>query len=173
MKKTRIKERFENAVEAFFDNDKLPEDKTLSFAGERALFNDNSSPSESKKCETYLSLFKQALLFFPGAFLLFNLSLRLTVFTLNPTDGVKFFNPLLLIICSLLIVAGIGSLKNIRHIAIPLAIISFSVVLGGLSELIGDGLNFYYNYGVYFVPLALIIPVLAKDWIDSKCEDMN
>lgn len=171
--KTKVEERLRKAIDTFFDDEYAAKDASLTYQSETNLLRQNSASDFIENAETLLKISRQVLFFFPGTFLLFNLGLRLTVFTLNPTAGVEFIDPLVLAIGSLMTILGIGSLKTNKHTIIPFSIVSFSIALGIFAEMLGDGLHFYYNYGVYFFPLALTIPFLAKAWIDGRWKDSD
>lgn len=167
MKKTKIKERFENAVDAFFDNEKLSENNALTLADNANLFHENTSESFTGKADNFVKILKQVFLFFPGIFFLY----FATFATLNlyfRHDALNEFNILSILLGITATLFGIGNWKNPKHFIMPLSVIglifsiySAAVLLFGISD------QDLPNLIVYVFPCALIIPFLAKGLIDK------
>ncbi|MGI9037010.1 MAG: hypothetical protein ACR2GD_13370, partial [Pyrinomonadaceae bacterium] len=108
--------------------------------------------------------------FFPGTFLLFNLSLFFATVILNPTIAQWHFLGRLvfgLLVSAFMTMFGLGDIKNIRHLIVPASIIFFAFVSGIIISFLPNSLQFIDNYAMYLLPLALIIPILAKGWTDK------
>lgn len=177
MKEAKLKERLENAFEAFFDDTKANEKNSLEcvthetalVAGENALFSENT--------HQIFNILRQLLLFLPASFLLFTASVAMTArVILVEGEGVakvSFLSLILLSVLSLLNILGLGDLRNSKHFLIPLSIISLGVFLGAIGTIFFDWFSFgtfLHSYVPYFFPLAFIVPILVKNWLD-KSED--
>lgn len=181
MKKTKIKERFENAVEAFFDNDKLTENNSLSFTGERAIINEDFPESENeKRSKAFPNLLRQVFLFFPGVFVLFGLSMMLVYISIVQSyNTVRLDKPvqlfLALTISFFMTWLGLGNIRKPKEIAIPLSVIGIGAVIGALSGVVSIiDLKLIHKilsdsgYPLYFLPLGLIIPLATKMWLEKS-----
>lgn len=169
MKKATIKQRIDNAVNAFFETE--PEhlgEESLSFASDSALLKQENEVSQlDQKGDALVKILKQTFLFLPGAMYLF-----FFVFLILTFDFLR--NPLtilaVLLIGSFLTIFGLGSLKNPKHLVIPLSILTVGAITFGLFSLFGNA-KFVFEYGIYFFPLALVVSVLAKNWTDRADEN--
>jgi hypothetical protein len=197
MTKIRLKERLENAVEAFFEYEKLDEHTDLELTNNSAMFRAQESVSFTEKNRTLLNILRQVFLFLPGTLILFLLVFALTVSAVflflfgfglttitgfNPIEA-KFSKGSLPIILSLIIFVsfpmtwvGLGSLRKKEDICIPVSIMGTGIILGIISGLLSGGsyemaeLIFSESYPLYFFPIALIVPILAKSWVDKTEE---
>ncbi|HVE59580.1 MAG TPA: hypothetical protein VNB22_22410 [Pyrinomonadaceae bacterium] len=166
MKKTKLDQRINNAFNTFFDDDRenSGEDR-LSFVHDSALLASEPAAQFNNKGDRVVKFLKRAFLFLPGAFYLFFGTL--TAFSF------EFFraNPLSLLaafaIGSFMTIFGIGSLKNPKHLAIPVSIVAVAIAAFWIFFAIGN-LKFVFWYGIYFFPLALIAALLAKNLTDDK-----
>lgn len=165
MKKTKIKHRLNNAVNAFFDQ--TPEafgETDLASASDAAFLKPEIAAEINEKGERLIKILRRGFLFFPGALYLFFGTLTVLSFESlrNPSSAAIIFT-----IGGFLTIFGLGSLKNPKHLAIPL-----SIVLVGAAAFFGfsaiGGLKYVFEYGVYLFPLALVAPVLVKSLIDDK-----
>ena len=177
MQKTKIKQRIENAIDAFFDDEISTNNNSLTFSGESGLLKEQLSEAFTEKADVFVKILKQVFLFLPGTFVLFSLSLIAVFLVLNPSLGTTLLHSerlvLVMIISAFMTTFGLGSLKNRRHLIIPASILLVGSAVGAVVALSGGGVNFIDTYAMYFLPLALITPVLAKSWIDSKCKDFD
>lgn len=177
MKKVKIKERFENAVEAFFNDENLGENNSLDFSSRMDFQHEESAASFKGKAGSYLKILRQVFLFFPGAFILFYLSLGLTVLTVNPPPGVTLEFPVRFLLffsaSFLMILLGLGDLRKPKHLAIPLSVILAGVSCALISIISGLSGILLRNdkYAIYLFPVALIVPFLAKGWVDKTSEE--
>lgn len=180
MKKTKIKERFENAVEAFFDNDKLPEETSMTSAQNSAIFQDVSEESFSTKSKNLKNILKQIFIFFPGTFILFGLSMMLVyVSIIHPYNTVRLEKPiqLLFILTTTFFMTwlGLGNIRKLKEIAIPMSVVGIGALIGAISgiasiidlslihKILSDS-----GYPLYFLPFGLIAPLITKMWIEKS-----
>ncbi len=166
MKKTKIKQRIDNAVNAFFNDAPQSFGETnLTLAHDSALrLKQESAAQFDEKGDRLIKILKRAFLFLPGALYLFFGTLTILSFDFlwNPVSVVIIF-----LIGSFLTIFGLGSLKNPKHLMIPISIVLVAVTTFWLFSTIG-GLKYVFEYGVYLFPLALIVPVLVKSLVDDK-----
>jgi hypothetical protein len=175
VKDVKLKERLENAFEAFFDDAKANENNSLEcvthetalVVGENAFFSENT--------HKIFNILRQLLLFLPASFLLFTASVAATArFILLEGDDVitfSFLSLVLLSVLSLLTILGMGDLRKPKHLSIPFSIISIGVILGAVGTFFFDWFgfgNFLFNYVPYFFPIAFIVPILVKNWLDQE-----
>jgi hypothetical protein len=165
MKKTKIGQRINNAVNAFFDDE--PEtfgENGLTCAPDSALLRSETSAQFNEKGDRLVKMLKRAFLFLPGALYLFfgTLSILTFDFLWNPLTVLVVF-----LIGGFLTVFGLGNLKNPKHLAIPLSIVAVGIMTFALFSAVGN-LRYVFEYGIYFFPLALIAPFLAKKLVDDR-----
>jgi hypothetical protein len=74
---------------------------------------------------------------------------------------------------------GLGDIKNRKHFAIPASLMVAGTITGAivkatasLSDL-ADKMLDDFIYLIYLLPLALIIPILAKSIVDRKTGDAS
>ena len=71
---------------------------------------------------------------------------------------------------------GLGDLKNKKHLAIPSSIILSGIIIGVIVNLtenissISRGIANDFGYAIWLFPIALIVPFLAKGWVDKKAK---
>lgn len=165
MKKTKIKQRIDNAVNAFFETEQEHSgEESLSFASNSALLKQKDEASHlDRKGDALVKILKQTFLFLPGAMYLFFFVLLIFTF-----DFLR--NPLtilgVLLIGSFLTIFGLGNLRNPKHLVIPLSILTVGAMTFGLFSALGYE-RLIFEYGIYFFPMALIAPFLAKNLVDK------
>ncbi len=177
MEKTKIKQRFANAADAFFADQNSIENNLESFSDESVFSPKEFSTDFSAKADVGFRIFKQIFLFLPGAFLLFFLSIVLTGFlVLRPPVGAEnhvLYGLAVMTISALMTFFGLGDWRKLEHFSIPLSIVSLGAILGFAGSLLFGLEKFIFfvdRYVIYFFPLALIVPFLAKGWVDRKTE---
>ena len=166
MKKTKIDQRINNAFSAFFEHDQENSgENNLAFAHDSALVMQEPAAQFDEKGDRVVKILKRTFLFLPGAFYLFFGTLMAFSF--------EFFRdkPLSLLaafaIGSFMTVFGVGSLKNQKHLAIPVSIVAVASAAFAFFSTLGN-LRTVFEYGIYFFPLALIAALLAKSLADDK-----
>ncbi len=166
MKRTKFKQRIDNAVNAFFDDE--PQDlgeNGLSFARSFALLKPEPAAQFNEKGDRLMKILKRTFLFLPGAFYLFFSVLMIFSFEFfwdKPFGILAAF-----LIGSFMTIFGLGSLKNPKHLVIPLSIVAVGIAAFSLFSMFG-GIKYVFAYGIYFFPFALIAPFLAKSLVDSQ-----
>ena len=176
----------QKAADALFDDENLREYSPLqNFVNDAKmsqLKNEKSFAAEEKSFANYL---KQALLFLPGTFLLFYTSLA-TVFILtdilaNPGRDLPISTELFLIylvgfLAIFMTWFGLGDIKNRKHFVIPASIILAGAAIGAIVRAM-DGIFWLagkiiddFGYAICLFPIGLIVPILAKGWVDRKAE---
>jgi hypothetical protein len=72
---------------------------------------------------------------------------------------------------------GLGDIKNRKHLAIPASLMVTGAITGtvvkaaaNISDL-ADRMLDDFSYLIYLLPLALIVPILAKSIVDRKTEE--
>lgn len=168
MKKVKIEERLENAMNAFFDAGDDKNAAALVFADGSAALQNVEHSNFSEKAGFWTSIIRQAVLFLPGAFLLYFATLS-TIFFF-PTFGITFQMLFWLFSGGFLCSVGLGSLKNTKNLLIPFSIVLFSAVAAILFALFPNNVQptLYFGYSIYLFPLVLIGSKLLKDSIDDK-----
>lgn len=165
MKKTKIEQRINNAVNAFFDDEpKTFGENSLALAPDSAVLKPEPAAQFNEKGDRLIKILKRVFLFFPGVLYLFFGTLQILSFDFfrSPLTVLVVF-----LIGSFLTIFGLGNLKNPKHLAIPLSIVVVAITTFGLFSMLGNPL-YVFEYGIYLFPLALIAPVLAKSLVDDK-----
>ncbi len=170
MKKTKIKDRFENAVNAFFAEDERLDQNSLMSAADSRLFKQETALRMSEKGDILVKILKRTFLFLPGAFYLFFGTLSVFAFDVIQIQPLAIL-PIFLI-GGFMTIFGIGNIKNPKHLAIPLSISAIGIAAYAVFSILG-GEKAVFHYGIYFFPLALIVPFLAKGLVDKTDETEN
>ncbi len=180
MKEVKLKERLANAYAAFFEDEKFDDNESLNLTAHETNSPLEKPPFLSDTTKTVFNIFKQIFLFLPATFLLFFMSIVFTaLFLLRPFEGAPgrrgiFFLPLIVfLITAFTTVLGLGNWREPKHYLIPLSIISLGIVLGVFGSVFWGNTGFGYflkNVVPYFIPLAFIVPVLVKGWVDKNDE---
>jgi hypothetical protein len=190
MRKTKLDPKSENSVDAFSDIENPDENSALSSVN-------NSEASELEKENSFtgehkspINLLKQVFLFLPGTFLLFFTSFGAAIIFMEivvyrraletlPDDYPFQFAliGLMVLLGTLMTWFGLGDLKNRKHFAIPASLMVTGTVIGAAVKAaasvsgIADRMLDDFSYLIYLLPLALIIPILAKSIVDRRTED--
>jgi len=190
MRKVKFDTKSGKSADAFFDNENPDENEVLSFAG-----SSNISGLETEKGfigghKSFINLLKQVFIFLPGTFLLFFMSFgsaiifmeiivyRRTLETLPDDFPFQFaLIGLIILLGSLMTWFGLGDIKNRKHLAIPASLIVTGAITGAVVKAaanisdLADKMLDDFSYLIYLLPLALIVPILAKSIVDRKTED--
>lgn len=166
MNKITLDERLENAVDAFFETQPDRSNFALTYTGETALAPDQMPFTE--KADKWLGIAREILMFGPGAFSLFYLTLTIAFF--YPTLGFSFQGGLMYFFAIFLTYAGSGSITKIKNLAIPATIIALAMALVFSSSLFGlnDLAVLYFWYSIYLFPIVLIAAKLVQGWVSDK-----
>jgi hypothetical protein len=166
MKNTKLDERLERAIDAFFETEPEPNRFELAYSGQTALV--STEPTFSEKAEKWSGIFRQVLVFAPGSFALYFLTLALAYF--YPTIGVGAEGIFMFISAMFLTYAGSGNIKNIKNIFVPLSVIAFALLVVGTSLIIFGSQNasLYFWYSIYLFPLVLIAANIIRGLVADE-----
>ncbi|MGI8556105.1 MAG: hypothetical protein ACR2LT_07095 [Pyrinomonadaceae bacterium] len=178
MKKTKIKDRIENAVDAFFDDKNLVENNSLIYSGGADSVQKNLSEVFVEKADILLKILKRVFLFFPGTFVLYNLVLLFTVFNVNPPIGSPALGypnrlAIALLVSAFMTIFGLGNIRNWKHLIIPASIVLSAFISGVILSFLPDVIKNIDTYAIYSLPMALIMPILAKGLIDRTDKEKS
>jgi hypothetical protein len=167
MSKTKLDDRLENALNAFFETEPEPNRFELAYSGQTtALVSTDATFSE--KANKWSGILRELLMFGPGTFALFYMTLATAFFF--PSIGLSFQGLFMLLSAVFLTYAGSGSLKTIKNLTVPLsivvmalAVVSFSLLFFGRQDL-----GIYFWYSIYFFPLVLIFAKVVQALVADK-----
>lgn len=168
MEKTTYKDKTESDFDAFFDEERF---RQRDFLAERSEFSPSktAAPSEDAALfETILGWSKKIFLFLPGAFLLYMLAFTAVFFL--PFHGLTFPMLFWLAASGFMVWAGLGDLKQTKHLLIPASIFLPAALIAFLASFLPDRwqVEFTFWYSIYLFPIFLVVPVLTKDWLDRE-----
>lgn len=162
MKKTKLEERFEKAVNAFFENEISNEQNALAVIENHEIAQISPAENMAQKADKIFTLFKRIFAFLPGVLLLHMLMGGIFLFGIN--IGAFFW----MLAGIFMVWAGLGDLKNKKHLWLPIS----SVLVGLVFSL-----PFYFlpptsfsNYVYFYIgilPLLFIAPILVKGWLEN------
>ena len=167
MNKVKLEDRFEKAVNAFFEAEPDRSDFALScWNRETALMANTTTFSE--KAGNWTSLMRELFMFGPGAFVLFYTTLMAIYF--YPTLGLTFDGLFLLFSGAFLTYAGSGNLKNTRNLLVPGSIAVLAVAVSFISSFFPSTMqtDLYFWYSIYMFPISLIVAKLAQAFVSEK-----
>ena len=162
MKEIKTKERFENAFNAFFA-DESNEPNAMATTANTAIISGAAPLKFSQKADKYYEIFKKLFLFFPGVLMLHLASISYAIF--YDAIGVNFWMLFWFASGSFMTWAGIGDLKNKRHLLIALPIILLGLTVG-FSQSFFSSNAFQFLFAM-ILPLSFIAPILTKSAIDK------
>lgn len=186
MKKTKFRERLNKAITAFFNDEETNSGIELYHSGNTALL--HTEIISDYKFSKILKYLRQALLFFPGAAALLDVSIIFTwqAVGLYIPAGFIYWNGMnylkfiaFLSVAGLFSILGLGKLRSKKDLLIPASIIGTGVILGSFLSVSTRffpeiGLWLYLNGNtIIFLPLGLIAGILAKGWIDKDKTDLE
>jgi hypothetical protein len=176
VKDVKLKERLENAVEEFFDNEKLEKNYSLEYCQNAAMLQEEESESFVERNKTWLNILKQVFLFFPAVFILFALFFASTVLLVDapvgyqPFLGWQFYAWLCFGVFGTWF--GLGDIKKTKHLVIPFSVILTSLILALITVISPVMVQWMFLEGNVFLffPLVLITAILAKKLTDDSTE---
>ena len=167
MNNTKLHDRLENALNAFFENEPEPNRFELAYTGQSTALV-STGPTFTEKADKWSGIARQLLMFGPGTFALYYMTLAMAFFL--PTIGLSFQGLFMLLSAVFLTYAGSGSLKKIKNLFVPasivvmaLAVVSFSLLFFGRQDA-----GVYFWYSIYLFPLVLIAAKLVQSWLAGK-----
>lgn len=161
MNKIELDERIENAMNAFTTHG--PHDglmaTTYGHSG-GALIGSNSTLSA--KADKWSRLLRELLLFGPGAFCLYFITLMVLFF--YPEAGLGFGGVCSMAFAAFLTYAGAGDLRQTKNLAVPATVIVGAVIVSVVRSLfpLPEDLRPYFSYAFYLFPFVLVAAKLVQ-----------
>ncbi len=179
MKKTTFDQRFEKAVNAFFEDDKSFENSQLAVTENHSILTTEKDKLTTEKIDSFINILKQVFLFFPGTQILYFLG-AFVAFT-QIVDRLNFpsiFNLWILfwlLSGTFMTWAGLGDLKNSKHWILPASTLATGTILGTFFGILAKAFPEIHKliFGdlpifLLLFPLAFIVPILVKGWLDKE-----
>ena len=164
MSKTKLDNRIENAVNAFFETGSDASPFAMTYTGQDSALVAVETPF-TEKADKWLRVLREVFMFGPGTFALFYSSLTLAFDT--PGVGPKVSTYLFAIF---LTYAGCGSLKSYKNLAVPASVVAlaFATVFIATSLLGRDLADMYFWDSIYLLPFVLVVAKLVQSWVADK-----
>lgn len=163
MSNTKLDDRIENAVNAFFEDAPDTSRFAMTYTGsESALV---AEKPFSEKADRWLKVLREVLMFGPGTFALFYSSLTLAFNT--PGVGPKVSTYLIAIF---LTYAGAGSLKNYKNLAIPAVVVAFAfATVFFVTSILGrEFADIHFWDSIYLLPFVFVVAKFVQGWAAVK-----
>lgn len=169
MSKTKIDERIGNALDAFFETEPDVNRFELAYSGQSAVAI-SDEPTFTEKTDRWTGIARQVLLFGPGSFALFYLTLTVAFF--YPSMGISPQGLIMFLSAVFMSYAGSGSIKNVRNLTVPLSTIATALIVVFASLLIfgRQDASLYFWHSIYLFPLVLITGKLVHYWVNDKTD---
>jgi len=168
MSKITFDERIENAVNAFFETAPDRSHFALTYTGETAVAVDERTFSE--KADKWSGILRELFMFGPGTLFLFCGTLTSAFFygSAGLAFGYRWVLTYLLFV--FLTYAGSGSIKNYKNLAVPATVITMSLAIVLIPQLIlGRELaDQYFWQSMYLFPVVLVAAKLVQSWLSDK-----
>jgi len=168
MKKVKFEERLQNAASAFFAAEANENANDLVFANSSVVLQKAETFCFTEKVKVWSNSARQIFLFLPGTFLLYFSTLSSLFFypDLGFTSEMLFF----LLSGSFLCLVGLGNIRNIKNLLIPISIVCFSLITAILISLFTDAMqpSLFFEYSIYLFPFVLMISKLLQSWIEDE-----
>jgi len=167
MNKTKLDDRIENAVNAFFETPTDPDRFALTYTGHNsALMADEISFTE--KADKWLGILREVSMFGPGTFMLFYFTLAIAFF--YPTLGFSYQGYVMCFFAVFLTYAGCGSIAKIKNLLVPATVIMLGLAFAFFSPLLlGRELaDLYFWDSIYLFPFVLIVAKLVQSFLSNK-----
>ncbi len=191
MRKVKLDTKSEKPADPFFEYENPDENAALSFAAGTQILELEKIKDFTGVHDPFISFLKKVFLFLPGTFLLFYMSFGAAVIFLEivvfrreiqtlPDDFPLQFGLIGLIVFlgTLMTWFGLGDIKNRKHFAIPASLMVTGAMIGAVVKAtasvfdLADKMLDDFSYLIYLLPLALVIPILAKGIVDRKTKDV-
>jgi hypothetical protein len=191
MRKVNLDTKCKKSTDAFVDEN-FDENAALSFAGSAKILELEKENRFTGEHTSFITLLKQIFIFLPGTFLLFFTSFGAAIifmeivvyrraFETLPDDFPLQFALIGLIIFlgTLMTWFGLGDIKNRKHFAIPASLMVTGAMIGAVVKAtasvfdLADKMLDDFSYLIYLLPLALIVPILAKSIVERKTEEAS
>jgi hypothetical protein len=190
MRKVKLNTKSEKSANASFDSENPDENEALSFAGSAKMSRIKQDEGFADEHRPFVSILKQVFLFLPGTFLLFFISFGAAIIAMEiivyrrPFETLPDDFPFQLALIGLIVILGtfmtwfgLGDIKNRKHFAIPASLMITGAIIGAVVKAtasisdLADRMLDDFSYLIYLLPLALIIPILAKSIVNRKTGD--
>jgi hypothetical protein len=192
MRKTKLDSKAEKSAAAFFEQENFDKIAALSSVSSTKVSEPEKEDISTNKFKSFTSHLKQVFLFLPGTFLLFFVSFGAAIILIEIVVYRRAFETLpddfpfqlaliglIALLGTLMTWFGLGDIKNRNHFAIPTSLMVTGMLIGAIVKAIASLSNLAdrmlddFNYLIYLLPLALIIPILAKGIVDRKTEEAS
>lgn len=190
MRKVKLDTKSDKCADTFRDKEVSAENETLNFAGGVKMSEIEADEVYAGKHKSFTSFLKQVFIFLPGTFILFFMSFGAAIIAMEivvfrrPLEMLPDDYPFQFALIGLIILLGtfmtwfgLGDIKNRKHLVIPASLIVTGAITGAVVKAaasisdLADRMLDDFSYLIYLLPLALIIPILAKSIVDRKTED--
>lgn len=190
MREAELDTGSEKSADSFFDVDDFGEHGALGSAKNSRILGLEKEKIPSDEHNFFTRFLKQVFIFLPGTLLLFFMSFGAAVISLEIIvfrraiqtlpDDFPFHVALIgliILVGTLMTWFGLGDLKNRKHLVIPASLMVTGAMIGAVVKIaasfsgLADRMLDDSTYLIHLLPLALIIPVLAKGIVDRKTED--
>ncbi|HXG83211.1 MAG TPA: hypothetical protein VNI84_04200 [Pyrinomonadaceae bacterium] len=175
MKKT-LKERIDNAREAFFEGEQFSPGQITVRENDCDLQNQNNERSTVSAFDVW-TFAKYFLFFLPGVSLLFFVTLTLTHFLIfgNENIGNFSFAFFWLGLGAFLTMFGIGKLAELKYLKVVASVMAASFGIALSFFFVPDELKgkFFGSYSLYFLPVITLVGFAAKKWIDKQSNKIS
>ena len=190
MRKVKFDFKAEKSADAFSDNENTDENALLSSVNSTKILELEKESGSTNECKSFRNLLKQIFLFLPGTFLLFFMSFGAAIIFMEIVVYRRAFETLpddfpfqfaliglIILLGTFMTWFGLGDIKNRKHFAIPASLMVAGALTGAIVKAtasvsdLADRMLDNFSYLIYLLPLALIVPVLAKGIVDRKRQD--
>ena len=190
MRNANLDSKSEKSANAFVDGENPDENDALSFVNSTKMSEIEKDEDFAGEHKSFVTILRRLFLFLPGTFLLFFMSFGVGIVAMElivyrraleklPDDYPFQFALMGLIVFlgTLMTWFGLGDIKNRKHFAIPASLMVTGAIIGAAVKAassisdVADRMLDDFSYLIYLLPLALVIPVLAKSIVDRKTED--
>ena len=164
MKKIKVDERIEKAINAFFETEPDRSHFELTYTGGKtALVADERTFTE--KADQWSGILRELFMFGPGTFVLFYMTLTSVFY--YPSVGNSLPKYLMAIFVTY---AGSGSIKEFKNLVVPGTVIALALAVAFFSSLVlGRALaDRYFWDSIYLLPVVLVVAKLVQGWVADK-----
>jgi hypothetical protein len=162
MKKTKLEERFQNAVNAFFADENLTEQNALAVIENQEIAQISPTENLAQMADKYFTFFKRTFAFLPGVLFL-HLSMP-AVFLF----GINIWALFWIGSGIFMVWAGLGDVKDKKHIFLPLSVMLVGSIFALPFCFLPPSFSNYLYFYIGILPLLFIAPILTKSWLDEK-----
>lgn len=167
MNKTKLDDRIENAVNAFFETQPETGSLVVNY-GVRDELIVSDEPAFTEKFGKWSTKMRELLLFGPGTLFLYILTLVLIFF--YPTLGLPLPGLLMLAMTAFMTYAGAGDIRKVKNLAVPATVIVCAAAVSAIRSIfpVPEYLSAYFSWAIYMFPVTLIAAKLVQIWLKEK-----